>query len=138
AAPPKKFPKKPEIIVDSVILPELFAQDSTLTQMALKIPVFSINPPTPRANKINTMTSDMKTIPPRMNTSSRNTTPESISPPEYKTLNASKKGTPWNNAAQIVPRNAPNKMTGMEGIFKASNTMTMIAGINIYQLMLKN
>src|SRR5690625_5539314 len=29
-------------------------------------------------------------------------------------------------------------MTGMDGIFKASKTMTMIAGINIYQLILKN
>src|SRR5699024_8902529 len=135
---PKKFPKNPEIIVDKVIFPELFAQANILTQIALRIPVFSINPPTPKANKINTITSNIKTIPPRFSNSSINSTPEAISPPEQSTLNASKKGTPWKRAAQIVPRKAPNKLTDIDGIFMASNAITMTAGINIYQLILKN
>src|SRR5699024_1029122 len=116
----------------------LLAHANIRIVIALKMPTRSIKPPTPRANKIKTITSSINTMPPRLSKLSINSTPDSIVLPVYKALNESNIVTPWNKNAQMEPNNAPVKITGIAGILIANKAITITAGISIYQDTLKN
>src|SRR5699024_9642918 len=93
-------------------------------------------PPIPKAIITSNTVSNMKVMPPRFNKLSINGTPEEISLPLYNILILSTKGMPWNQTAHIAPSKIPNNITGTEGIFNASSTITTYNGIDIHHEML--